>query len=168
MEQIRNSVKIILLNEKKEILLLHTDDKSIKSQDGSYNGGFWQLVGGKMEEGEGILDTAKRELFEETGLGVDDVEFDKVVWQGKLKLEMEGKMTNINQRFILAKTRSDKVVTLENLTKEEKPVIKRLEWFSCEQIKESHDIIYPAVLPNYLEDIINGNIPSEPICIDLG
>ncbi len=38
--KVRNSVKIILLNSQKELLLMGTDDRSIKNSDGSYNGRF--------------------------------------------------------------------------------------------------------------------------------
>lgn len=74
---IRNSIKIILLNPKNEILLLGTDDKSITNKGKSYNGKFWQMIGGKIEEGEDIKSAANRELFEETGLTPNDVEFGK-------------------------------------------------------------------------------------------
>lgn len=162
----RNSIKIILLNSKKELLLLSTDDRSIKTADGKYNGKFWQLVGGKIEEGETPIQAAKRELFEETGLSEDDVTFGNVVWKGELNLNMKGSMTHINQCFIYAKTNKENV-TLKNLTDEEKPVIKSLEWFSLEKIKNSEEIIYPVVLPEYLSDILEGKIPEEPIFIDL-
>lgn len=164
--KIRNSVKIILLNSKNELLLLSTDDKSIKNKDGNYNGKFWQLVGGKIEEGETPIEAAKRELFEETGLNESDVIFGDIVWKGELDLNMKGSMTHINQCFIYAKTKKESV-TLKNLTNEEKPVIKSLEWLSLEQIKNSNDIIYPVVLPEYLPDIINGNFPKETLIIDL-
>lgn len=114
-ENIRNSVKIVLLNKNKDLLLLFTDDDSIKNADGKYGGSFYQLIGGKIESGETLLDAAKRELFEETGLTSENVKFYKVIWYGNLDLNIHGKLTHINQQFILAKSNSDSV-TLKNST----------------------------------------------------
>ena len=162
----RNSVKIVLLNKNNDLLLLFTDDSSIKTADGKYGGGFYQLIGGKIEDGETLLDAAKRELFEETGLTIENVNFLKVIWQGNLDLNIHGKLTHINQQFILAKT--DNIsVTLKNLTEEEKGTCKKLCWMSLDEIEKSEITIYPKRLPLYLKDVLDGNIPEEPIFIDL-
>ena len=165
-EDIRNSIKIVLLNKNNDLLLLFTDDSSIKTVDGKYSGGFYQLVGGKMESGETLLDTAKRELFEETGLTSENVKFYKVIWYGNLDLNIHGKMTHINQQFILAKTDKD-IVTLKNLTEEEKGTCKKLCWMSLDEIENSEATIYPKRLPLYLKDVLDGNIPEKPIFVDL-
>lgn len=52
---------VIIVNEKKEILLQ-------KRKTTSY--GKWGLPGGLMELGESTEDTARREVFEETGLTI--------------------------------------------------------------------------------------------------
>lgn len=72
--KVRNSVKLILLNENNELLLMSTDDKGIQGKEGNYNGKFWQIVGGKIEEGETLREAAFRELFEETGLKKEQVQ----------------------------------------------------------------------------------------------
>ena len=53
---------VILLNEYNEVLLQ-------KRNDGGYG-----LPGGLMEMGESLEETAKREVLEETGLEVDELE----------------------------------------------------------------------------------------------
>ena len=164
--EIRNSIKIILLNPQNEILLIGIDDHSIKNKNGSYNGRFWQMIGGKIEDGEDIISAAKRELFEETGLSSNDVQFGKIVWQGKLVLIMNEVETLIKQRFIIAKTHKT-LVTMENLTAEERPVVKSLKWFSVDEIKNSDEIIYPVGLDEYLSDLIQNGTPSNVIDIVL-
>lgn len=58
----------VVLNEKKEILMqLRTD----------YNA--WGVPGGAMELGESFEETAKRELYEETGLIIDEMELLEVL-----------------------------------------------------------------------------------------
>lgn len=165
-EDIRNSMKIVLLNKNKDLLLLFTDDDSIKTADGKYGGSFYQLIGGKIESGETLLDAAKRELFEETGLTSENVKFYKVIWYGNLDLNIHGKKTHINQQFILAKTDKD-TVTLKNLTEEEKGTCKKLCWMSLDEIENSEATIYPKRLPLYLKDVLDGNIPEKPIFVDL-
>ena len=165
-ENIRNSVKVVLLNNKNELLLLFTDDSSIKTENGKYDGGFYQLVGGKIEEGESLLEAASRELFEETGLTSKDVDFGKVIWKGRLDLNIHGELTHINQKFILART-SMSSVTLKNLTSEEKKTCRELRWMNLDEIKNSDTIIYPRRLPIYLQDVLAGKVPVDPIFVDL-
>lgn len=167
-KEVRNSVKLILLNENNELLLMSTDDKEIQGKEGNYNGKFWQMVGGKIEEGETLREAAYRELFEETGLKKEQVQVLDPVWYGEVDLMMHGKLTKVKQSFVPARTSSPNV-SMENLTDEEKPVCTKLEWFSSDKIKDCPDIIYPVLLtdPKYLPAILQGNIPKDIIPIDL-
>ena len=167
-QEIRNSVKLILLNENNELLLMRTDDKGIQGKDGKYNGVFWQMIGGKIEEWETIEEAVYRELFEDTGFKEEQVILDKVLWYGEVDLLMHGIITRVKQSFILVKTNTTNV-SLKNLTEEEKPVCNKLEWFSLDKIKKCTDIIYPILLTDekYLPSILNDNIPEQIINIDL-
>src|SRR5690606_4680807 len=53
---------VLLVNENNELLLQHRKD------------GYWGVPGGLMELGESLEDTAKREVKEETGLEVGEME----------------------------------------------------------------------------------------------
>lgn len=162
----RNSVKILLMNENKEILLMCADDPTTTSKDGKYHGRFWFPIGGKIEEGESVQDAALREIFEETGITKDKIELGPIVWFGEFDLVLSGKIQHLKEQFIVGKTKQ-KNISLDNLTDEERVVVKYVAWFSLDKIKQSVDVIFPVVLPDYLPDILTGRYPDQPIEIDL-
>lgn len=163
---IRNSAKILLINQHNELLLMCADDPNIRNKYGIYNGKFWFTIGGAIESNETVMDAAIRELKEETGLNHWDVKFGPEVWCGEFELLISNKPVRLNQKFIVAHT-SKNEITLNHLTQNELTYIKDIAWFSMEKIINCPDIIYPVVLPEYLPNILNKNYPSESILIDL-
>ena len=163
---IRSSIKVILLNDKDELLLMCADDPNTTAADGTYLGKFWFTVGGQIELNETIEETAYREIYEETSIKKDEIDLGPIVWFGEFDLILNGVLTRLKQRFIVAKTKQINAY-LKNPTPWEKKVVKELSWFSIDDIKNSKEIIYPALLSTYLPDIISGNYPKEPIEIDL-
>jgi 8-oxo-dGTP pyrophosphatase MutT (NUDIX family) len=162
----RNAVKIVLLNDADELLLMCMDDPTITSIGLAYSGPFWTLIGGEMEPNETIAEAAERELFEETGLTREDVEFGPHVWFGELDLILYGEPTHIRQEFVVARTRC-RDVSLANLTDAEKMVVTQLSWFSLDRLIGGGEVVHPTRLPEYLPDVIAGKYPREPIEIDL-
>jgi 8-oxo-dGTP diphosphatase len=63
---------IIILNEAKTHVLLG-------KRKNSYNAGMYGMPGGRVEVGEKVLDTAKREVLEETGLVAKNLKYVGVV-----------------------------------------------------------------------------------------
>lgn len=53
-------VKALIRNPNNEILLLERNSK--------FNQVYWDLPGGRLQKGESLLETLKREVFEETGV----------------------------------------------------------------------------------------------------
>lgn len=164
--KLRKSVKVILLNDKNEIAMLFSRDNKICSKDGKFNGKFWYMVGGGIEPGEDVLTAAKREVFEETGITSDKVTFGPIVWYGEVDLTVNGEIVHFEQQFIIAHTKIIEFNT-ENFEEDERETVEKLAWRSLDEIKNSAEVVYPCVLAENLEKIIDGNIPSEPIWIDL-
>lgn len=59
----RVSLKALVFDASNRILVLQTED------------GFWELPGGGWEHGESMQDCIRREIIEELGVGVKDINF---------------------------------------------------------------------------------------------
>lgn len=67
-------VKALIQNEAGEVLLLRTDlDKHV----GDNTEAFWDLPGGRVQEGDTIEETLRREVLEESG--ITDVRIDRLI-----------------------------------------------------------------------------------------
>lgn len=142
------------------------EDKKTTSADGTYLGPFWVLVGGGMEQGEDIKEAAFRELYEEAGLAREDVELGPVVWHSEVHMVLAGTPSHIKDQYIVAKLkRNNGKISNENFTDWEKEVVKKVDWFSLEQIKNISDPVYPTGLVDYLPDILEGRYPKKPILL---
>ena len=165
---IETSIRIILINSNKEILLMCADDESTKSRDGIYYGKFWFLIGGKVDDNESLLEAAKRELFEETGIPAEKVVFGPIVWYGEFKMFLSGILKHIDQKFIVAHIHGSANISKDYYTESEKKIIKAVEWFCLSKIKDYPELIYPVVLKDHLPPILEGIYPEFPIWIDIG
>jgi 8-oxo-dGTP pyrophosphatase MutT (NUDIX family)/RimJ/RimL family protein N-acetyltransferase len=163
---IRECMRAILLNDKGEILLLKADDPKTTTTSGQYNGPFWFLVGGAIEPKENEEEAVLREIYEETGIKKDQIKLGPVVWRGDLDLIINGRLTRLRQRFMVAKSAATDL-SLEHLTTQEKQVIKDIRWFSLKDIEESKELIYPHCLKQYLPDILADIYPKQALEIIL-
>jgi 8-oxo-dGTP pyrophosphatase MutT (NUDIX family) len=163
---VRNSVRVLLLNAKNELLLICAKDPRTTSIDGKYHGRFWYTIGGGIKPMESIQEAAFREVYEETGIEQVDVELGPIVWFGEFDLVLDGTKQHLKQQFIVAKTTQHRV-SFSNLEIDEKASFLKLAWFSLDALRTCNEIIYPVHLPQHLPDILLGKYPNEPMKIDL-
>ncbi len=90
----RKAVAIFLVNSHGEILMQLRDNKTEISYPG-----YWSLFGGHIEEDENIVDAAKREVFEEIGENINNLEFLQKVYISKYDEEVYFLKARINQKI---------------------------------------------------------------------
>lgn len=163
---VREAVRIVLLNDKNELLLMCIEDFDVSTLDGTKIKRFWATIGGGTESGETVEQTALREIYEETGINAEAVELGPVIWHAEVDLMLKGKLTRMKEAFIVARTKQHEVA-LHKLTPEEALVVKKLQWFSLEDIQTCSEVIFPVFLAEYLPAIILGSYPKQPIKINL-
>lgn len=61
------------------LVVIHTPDLQVLLLERASHPGYWQSVTGSQEEGEALIDTARREVQEETGIDAD--RYDLTDWQ---------------------------------------------------------------------------------------
>lgn len=166
MMNVRRSVKILLFNDKKELLLICVEDPKTSAVDGTHQKRFWAPVGGGIDPGETMLEAAVRELEEETGLTEGDVTFGQHVWFGQFDYLFLGERFTAKQDFIIAHTKKTEI-NFDNLTEEERIIVTDARWFSVEDLKNCKDTVYPVILADLLPDILHGKYGQEPVEVDL-
>ena len=114
-----------------------------------------------MEAGEDIREAAFRELHEEAGLAREDIELGPVVWRSEVHMVLAGTPSHIKDQYIVEKLRRNNgKISNENFTDWEKEVVRKVDWFSLEQIKNISDPVYPIGLVDYLPDILEEKYPN--------
>lgn len=164
--QIRNTIRFLLFNSKQELLLMQVVDPTTTRIDSKVRNAFWCTVGGSREANETDIETIERELFEETGLKLSDVEIGPFVWYGKHHMYIRGQMSELNEKFVVIHSKKDEIST-DNFTANEKEVITQLEWLNFSDILNHHEPIFPAILKTHLGPILAKQYPLEPIEVNL-
>jgi len=117
-----------------------------------------------MEEGETIVDTALREIKEETGLST--VGLGPVVWYGEDSRRGSAWGVTFKEHFIVAHSTTENV-RRGGWTEHEHRQIMAMRWWSIQEIGESTELIYPIGLHDLLAPILAGEYPTEPRIISV-
>ncbi len=163
----KRTIRILLINNKNELLLMRVVDPSTTSLDKKSRAAFWCTIGGKIEQGETIQQAACRELFEETGLTENDVILGPIVWYGIHQMIISGIHVELDEKFIVVRLNSNKKIVQDNFTENERNVVTNMEWLSHSKIINASEPIFPAILKTHLKDILSGEYPASPLFMDL-
>ncbi|MGJ6124834.1 NUDIX domain-containing protein [Mycolicibacterium sp. Y3] len=99
----RISARVVLLDEAGRVLLFRGSDPA---RDGEVVRFWWFTIGGAVEPGEELAETAVRELAEETGLQVTAAELVGPVWRRDAIIDFNGAVVRSEELYFLHRTRS--------------------------------------------------------------
>jgi 8-oxo-dGTP diphosphatase len=140
----RPSSRLLVLDPSDRLLLF----RFVHSEGALAGDDYWATPGGGLDDGETFEQAAIRELWEETGLRVDDVGAE--VGQRTFVLQMpDGEHVMADERFFLVKADGD-ALSRDRWTELERKVMTEHRWWSRSELAETGEVVYPGNLLDML------------------
>lgn len=161
----RITARLLLVNEKNELLLMKVEDKSVFDPNKKdANPIRWITIGGRIENDESLEKAAKRELIEETG--IKDAKVGPLVWVKYHELNWNGCMTEVEDNLFFTRiNKSD--LSIDDMEHAEKSVFKEFKWWTFLELNSTKEILIPFQLGTHtFERLVNGELPNKPIILD--
>lgn len=152
---VRNSVKVLLLDEADNLLLLRAKDQLTGTT-------VWYPVGGGLEEGETVKFAATREVAEETGLA--SVSLGREVWVRRHVYSWRGVDTANHERWFVARVPHFQP-SFGGLTVDEQQEVIGFRWWPPAELAATLEAVFPPDLGKRLMALLSGPPPDVPIDI---
>lgn len=143
-DEMRTSARVVLVDDDGRVLLLRGHDPQVPDVY------FWFTVGGGVETGESLRETAVREIREETGLVVDAAELRGPLWRRVAVFPYDGDVIRSEELFF-ALRRPAFTPHRGGFTELERRVISGHRWCTPEQMRAvaaAGEVVYPEDLPD--------------------
>jgi 8-oxo-dGTP pyrophosphatase MutT (NUDIX family) len=143
----RDTARLLVMDPRQRLLLMR-----LHPAPGSIGAGLWATLGGRIEPWERVLQAARRELAEETG--IVDARLGPVVWYGEQILDIAGRPWHLRESFVLARCATT-AVTDAGWTPEERQAIAELRWWSLADLDAANpSAVMPPRLAAHLRDLL--------------
>ncbi len=156
----RTSVRVVLLDDAGSFLLFRTIDPTMPEI-----GQWWELPGGGIEAGETVIDTAVREIAEETGFVLVPEEIGEPTWRRDATYVRRHRRTWQHEVVVTARVVGvAPVPVIEGRTPEELVEYVGHRWWSvADAVAEAgRQRFFPGRLPELLEAFLGGSVIDEP------
>lgn len=117
---------------------------------------FWFTVGGGVEAGESLRETAARELWEETGIRIAADELIGPVATRRAPFEFVAGTVIGNEEFYLAHLPTDTQLDMSGWTESEHELLDDIAWMTAAELKqrqERGEAVHPQGLSELLERV---------------
>jgi 8-oxo-dGTP pyrophosphatase MutT (NUDIX family) len=144
---------VILLEPTGRILLL-------RFHSGETGSSWWITPGGGLADGESHEQAARREVFEETGLG--EVDLGPRVWVREHVFPWKGRRYLQQEEFFLARVEAFEPHR-GHFTVDEEEMLQEHRWWTAAEIGASSELFAPRRLGSLLRRLLLEGPPPEPI-----
>ena len=153
---LREAVRAVVLDRDNRVLLFKAFPDYSRSRH------FWITPGGGVAEGESAIAALKRELAEECGLVATEI--GPLIWVREHEFPMPhtGEATRQRERFYLVRIDQHEV-DVSGWDDVERHFMGEHRWWTIDQVAASADQFAPRRLGQFLAELVNGEIPTEPI-----
>jgi 8-oxo-dGTP pyrophosphatase MutT (NUDIX family) len=152
----RSAVRLVVLDEHGQVLLFHTRQPHHPDL-----GLWWELPGGGIDPGESYVDTAVRELREETGLTA--LRVGPPTWTRTATFKLRDSRRIQDEVVVIVPVTG--VAPAIDVTRQldyERDAYLSARWWPREELLATKERCYPGRLPELLPALLAGDRVDEP------
>jgi 8-oxo-dGTP pyrophosphatase MutT (NUDIX family) len=154
----RLTVRVLLLDDEDRVLLMKGRFPNDRTGPGA-----WFTVGGGADPGESVIETAHREVIEETGLG--DVILGPEIWYREgVGYLANGDKVLFRERYLVARSAGGDV-SRDGWEAHEHDLVDDMRWWTLADLAATTERVFPEGLAGLLPDILAGRFPAEPLVL---
>ncbi|MFC4011094.1 NUDIX hydrolase [Nonomuraea purpurea] len=114
---------------------------------------FWFTIGGAMEGGETLRETAARELFEEVGIRVSPDDFTGPYGTNTIEFTWADHIITQDQTFFAIRVGDAAAVSFEHMEQVERDTTTGYRWWSAAELESTEEMYFPEDLAVVLRGI---------------